>query len=86
LPFTDAGWLTVEEHFASEERRGGRGCVLIEPAAADDALNKFRWIGRELGEVSIFDKRGFEDGLTTTNAGVVSEFFVQVRNPSGAAQ
>ncbi|THV22084.1 hypothetical protein [Glycomyces paridis] len=80
------GWITVEERFTTEEGRGGRGCVLIERAAGEDVLKQFRWIGGDLGDVSIFDERGFEDGLTAANAGVVSEFFVQVRNPSGAAQ
>jgi hypothetical protein len=79
------GWLTLAEHFYRDERHGGRGCVLIRPDGEEKALREVRWIGRDLGNVEIFDKRGFEDGLTATDSGTESEFFIQVRKPSGAS-
>ncbi|GAB4001784.1 hypothetical protein GCM10029992_38220 [Glycomyces albus] len=79
------GWLTVVENFFLEERHGGRECVLIRPDDEEPALREVRWIGRDLGNVAIFDKRGFEDGLSATDSDVKSEFFIQVRKPSGAS-
>lgn len=78
------GWLVVEEHFFTKERHGGTGCVLCAPRDADAALEHDSWIGRDLGEVGVWDDGRFDAGLSTTENDVDLDFFVHVRRPSGA--
>ena len=78
------GWLVVAEHLFTEERHGGAACVLVAPDDVDRALAQDTWIGRELGEVGIWGDGRFEAGLATSERDVRLEFFVHVRQPSGA--
>jgi hypothetical protein len=82
------GWLTVCEHYSTEERSGGRGCVLVSPDDVDAALQNTSWIGRDLGTFSIWEgfegDVGFETGLTSTDRDVDLQFLVQVTRPVGS--
>jgi hypothetical protein len=74
----------VVESFYFAERHGGRGCILIHPDDEAAALEETDWIGKNLGEVAVYDGHGFDDGLTSSDHDVASEFFIQVRHPEGA--
>lgn len=58
------GWLTVCEHFFTEERHGGRGCVLVAPEHGKAALGDTSWIGRDLGGFSVWQDFEGEQGFT----------------------
>src|ERR1700691_6432013 len=58
-----SGWLTIREHFFSDDKHGGVGCVLVRPEDSGTALRGKSWIGRELGEVSVWDDGGYSNGL-----------------------
>jgi hypothetical protein len=47
------GWLTVEEHFFTDGKHGGAGCVLVDSGRSEEALTETAWIGRDVGNVSI---------------------------------
>jgi hypothetical protein len=79
------GWLTVDEHFFTDGKHGGVGCVLVDPGRSEDALTDTTWIGRDLGNVSIWDDDRFESGLKATEKDIIVEFFVQARRPSGVS-
>lgn len=73
------GWIVVKEHFFTEDKHGGTASILIKPEDAGKVLRHDGWIGRELGEVSVWDDGTFEDGLTGVDRDVEVEFFCQVR-------
>jgi hypothetical protein len=79
------GWLTIAEYFFTENIHGGTGCVLIDPAHSAAALSDTSWVGRDLGEVTIWGTGEFEDGLAVADRGVAAEFFVQANKPVGAS-
>jgi len=78
-------WVTVEEHYFTDDEHGGRGCVLIPADGASDCLAEDTWVGRDLGKVSIWSTGRFEAGLTVEDAGVVCEFFAQARDAVGGS-
>lgn len=82
-------WLTVCEHFFTEDSHGGRGCVLVAPEHGRDALAGTSWIGRDLGGFSVWHnfegERGSDTGLQATERDLALEFFVQVRRPMGSS-
>jgi hypothetical protein len=81
------GWLIVSEHYFTNDRHGGRDCVLIHPDDAQAALADTGWSGRDLGDASVWisgEDRGFESGLAVTERDARLEFFVQARTPVGA--
>ena len=80
-----SGWLIVEEHFFTEAKHGGRGCVLVDAAQPTAALKATMWIGRGLGNIWIWDDERFDNGLETIERDVAVEFFVHARKPSGAS-
>jgi hypothetical protein len=47
------GWLTVVEHYFTDAKHGGTGCVLVKVDDSTNALADTTWIGRDLGTVSI---------------------------------
>lgn len=83
------GWLTVCEHFFTKEQHGGRGCVLVADQQGHLVLGDTSWIGRDLGDFSVWEsfkgESGFESGLQTTERDVQIKFFVQVRRPMGSS-
>jgi hypothetical protein len=79
-----AGWLVIEEHFFTDAKHGGRGCVLIDSEHAAAALEDTEWLGRDVGNVSAWDDGRLDNGLTATERGVDVEFFVHARQPVGA--
>jgi hypothetical protein len=79
-----SGWLIVEEHFHTDAKHGGRGCVLVEPGRSPAALEDASWIGGGLGKVSIWNDNRFDNGLSDRERDVSVEFFVQARHASGA--
>lgn len=78
------GWLIVASSNYSERRHGGVNCVLIDPECTSNALADSTWIGRDLGETSVWDNDRFEDGLSTKDRGCHVQFFAQSRMPPGA--
>ncbi|MFD8495786.1 hypothetical protein [Amycolatopsis sp. NPDC059657] len=78
-------WLVVEEHFFTDDKHGGRGCVLIDTEQAATALEDTRWLGRDLGKFGVWNSGRIDNGLTATERGVDVEFFVHARQPAGAA-
>ncbi|MEZ5410187.1 MAG: hypothetical protein R2761_19310 [Acidimicrobiales bacterium] len=82
------GWITVCEHYSSDVRHGGRGCVLSAPAAVAAALADTRWVGTDLGTFSVWENSegaaGFDTGLHSTERGTDLEFFAQVKRPAGS--
>jgi hypothetical protein len=80
-----AGWLVVEEHFFTEAKHGGRGCVLFHAQQLAAALGDTSWIGRDLGGIGVWGDNRFDNGLETSDRDVTVEFFVQARRPSGAS-
>lgn len=80
-----AGWLTVEQLTTTDQTRDGRGCILVAPDRAAATLQHTHWAGRDLGDVEIWSDGTFEPGLTKVEDEVELEFFVQVRQPTGAA-
>lgn len=80
-----SGWLVVEEHYFTESKHGGRGCVLVDAEQASEALETTALAGRDLGKVSIWDDGRFDNGLEDTDRNVHVEFFVHARRPSGSA-
>ncbi|MGH3871310.1 MAG: hypothetical protein ACRDSR_07310 [Pseudonocardiaceae bacterium] len=79
------GWLVIEEHFFTDAKHGGRGCVLINSEQAAAALEKTTWLGRDLGKFGVWDSGQIDNGLAATDHGVDVEFFAHVRKPAGAA-
>jgi hypothetical protein len=79
-----SGWLELQSHGFTSSKHGGRSCVLVAASHSAKAFEQNSWIGRSLGNVEVWDDGSFEDGLTTDAAGIDAEFFVQVRNASGA--
>jgi hypothetical protein len=61
------GWLTVCEHYSTQQGHGGRGCVLVHPASIPESLADATWSGRDLGTFSVWESfdgsSGFEAGL-----------------------
>lgn len=84
------GWLTVCEHFFTDEAHGGRGCVLIASEHRRRAIAGTDWIGRGLGGFSTWydfeDNHGYEAGLAATERNINLEFFVQVRQAIGSSE
>ncbi|MEV6135178.1 hypothetical protein AB0L63_03745 [Nocardia sp. NPDC051990] len=78
-------WLTIEQLTASEDLRDGRSCVLVVPDQAVRTLNGTGWVGDELGSFWVQHDGRFELGLAMIEAEAELEFFVQVRQPLGAA-
>lgn len=80
------GWIVVDEHFFTPAEHGSRGCVLVDAGNEATALEDTTWIGRGLGEFSVWTSpngdHGCENGLAEER-GVVTEFFVQVRKATG---
>lgn len=82
-----SGWLIIEEHYFTEKKHGGRGCVLVCPEDTAAALHRTDWIGRDLGKVWIKDGGGIDNnGLTATEREVEVEFFIEVSEPVGATK
>lgn len=83
------GWLLVCEHHFAEESHGGTGCVLVAPEHRTDALGGISWIGRGLGQFSVWSdfegNSSFESGLQVTERDADLEFFIQVRRPTGSS-
>lgn len=80
-----SGWLVVEEHFFTDAKHGGRGCVLVHVQQSATALGETTWIGRDLGNVGVWGDDRFDNGLETTDHDVRVEFFAHTRRPSGAS-
>jgi hypothetical protein len=80
-----SGWLIIEEHFFTDAKHGGTGCVLVKPEESAAALKETTWIGRDLGEVGIWNDSRFDNGLQASDRDVAVEFFVHARRPSGAS-
>lgn len=81
------GWLVISEHYFTDDRDGGRGCVLVHPDDAQAAIAGTSWCGEDLGNASVWssaEDRGFEPGLAVTERGARLEFFAQARTPVGA--
>jgi hypothetical protein len=82
------GWLTVCEHYSTERRHGGRGCVLTASEGVAAALTDTAWIGHDLGTFSVWEDlkggSGFKAGLRAVERGADLEFFVQVKRPVGS--
>lgn len=81
------GWLVISEHYFTDDRHGGRGCVLVRPDDAPAALADTSWCGDDIGNASVWvsgEDRGFESGLAVTERNARLEFFVQARTPVGA--
>lgn len=81
-------WLVVSEHYFTNDRHGGRGCVLVHPDDVEAAIASTSWSGRDLGDALVWtsaDDTGFDPGLETTESDARLEFFVQARTPVGAA-
>jgi hypothetical protein len=78
------GWLVVEEHFSTDAKHGGRGCVLIDSEQAAAALESTTWLGRDLGKFGVWDSGHIDIGLAMTDRGIDVEFFVHARQPAGA--
>ncbi|WP_147331968.1 hypothetical protein [Geodermatophilus marinus] len=81
---TPAGWLVLEEHFFTEDKHGGRGCVTVKIDQTAEALRETTWIGRDLGKVSIWGDGTFEGGLAAIEGDIEVRFFAHARRPSGA--
>ncbi len=83
------GWLTVCEHYFTDDRHGGRGCVLVAPDDAGRAIDDTGWVGHGLGTFSVWynleGDHGFDSGLQVTDADARLEFFIQVRRPVGSS-
>lgn len=83
-----SGWVVVEEHFSTPDGHGGRGCVLIQAGNEDAALRDTTWIGGDLGGFSVWSSPGSkgdcDNGLGEEREGVITEFFIQVREATGA--
>jgi hypothetical protein len=79
------GWLVVEEHFFTDAKHGGRGCVLIDSEQAAAALESTTWLGRDLGKFGVWDSGQIDSGLAMTDRDIDVEFFVHARKPAGAA-
>ncbi len=80
-------WLMISAHYFTEERHGGRGCVLVETDDAPAALSDTGWCGHDIGDASVWisgDERGFDSGLSATERDARLEFFAQARTPVGA--
>ena len=60
--------------------------MLVDPAHTNHAIDTTSWIGQDVGSVSVWDNGEFESGLYASERGVDVEFFVQVREPSGATR
>src|SRR5690348_6715226 len=80
-----SGWLTVEEHFFTDAKHGGTGCILVRPEQPAEALQETSWIGQELGTASVWGDCGFGNGLEATDGDIQVEFFAQGRRASGAS-
>ncbi|MFI6367631.1 hypothetical protein ACIBG0_33335 [Nocardia sp. NPDC050630] len=78
------GWLTIEQLTSNADIREGRGCVLVAPDHAPDALEDTQWVGRYLGSIEVWANGGFDTGLFKSENDVDLEFFVQARLPTGA--
>lgn len=84
------GWLTVCEHFFTDDAHGGRGCVLVQREHGGRAIADTAWIGRDLGQFSTWhdfeNNPEYELGLAATEHDVDLEFFVQVRQATGSSE
>jgi hypothetical protein len=80
-----SGWLTIEEHFFTDAKHGGTGCILVRPEQSISALQETSWIGQELGTASVWGNGGFGNGLEATDGDIRIEFFTQGRTASGAS-
>lgn len=82
---TPVGWLAVVEHYFSDAKHGGIGCVLVpEDADVISLLEDTSWLGRDLGTVGIWNGEHFADGLKGEDRSTVVEFFAQARSAVGA--
>ena len=63
--------------------------MLVEAGSEGDALTDTTWIGRDLGDFSVWSSpsgaSGYDNGLTESRGGVAAHFFVQARNATGAS-
>jgi hypothetical protein len=57
------GWLVIEEHFFTEGKHGGRGCVLVGSDQAAAALDSTSWLGRDLGKFGVWSSGKIDNGL-----------------------
>jgi hypothetical protein len=73
------------EHYFTDEKHGGTGCILINAGDAPTALEDSAWIGHDLGTVSMWNDRTFESGLSASERSITVEFFAQMHRPTGAA-
>jgi hypothetical protein len=80
-----SGWLTIGEHFFTDAKHGGTGCVLVHPEDSVAALQETSWIGRDLGAASVWGDGRFGNGLEAMDGDIRVEFFGQARRPSGAS-
>jgi hypothetical protein len=76
-------WITVAEHYFTNEQHGGRGSVLVEPSDVTRALIHDSWIGHSLGQVGVWDDGRFDDGLSLVEGGIAVEFFCHARSHHG---
>ncbi|MFD9704350.1 hypothetical protein [Lentzea sp. NPDC059081] len=79
-----AEWLTIEEHFFTEAEHGGTGCVLVPSHQTSESIEGTTWIGRDLGDVAVWNTERFDNGLTLESENLTTEFFAQARRPSGS--
>jgi hypothetical protein len=84
-----SGWVTLEQHFFTQQEHGGRGCVLIDVSDHVNALRDTSWLGRDLGEFCVWssphEDNGFNDGLASDRDQVRTEFFIHVRKAIGTS-
>lgn len=77
-------WVTVEEHYSSDQEDDEVHCVLVPAINAPAALETDGWIGRHVGEVNVWADGRYEEGLREVDRDVPAEFFTQVRSARGA--
>ncbi|MBB1010342.1 hypothetical protein G6010_12685 [Dietzia sp. SLG510A3-3B2-2] len=78
------GWLTVAMHRVDETGSHGIRCVLVAGDGDEAALSTDTWIGRDLGSAGGEPGEYYYSGLREVDRGVELEFFVQIRQPTGA--
>jgi len=77
-------WLTVSEDYFTDERHGGRDCVLVPSGTLSESLEALPWIGRDLGEFAIWSTGEVDEGLAKTEGGIDTTYFAKGRRPTGA--
>lgn len=78
------GWVTIVEHYFDDAKHGGVACVLVpEEADAPALLHERSWLGRDVGNVSVWNDDEFTDGLSVEDRSTVVDFFAQARSAVG---